>query len=144
MRRSRVRSPSAPPILSRRLISPALYTYFKYALVAQWIEHPPPKRKVVGSIPTQGANISWIYTWRMVRSSMPVPSGSTGDTGVSKNDQGPRALLKVFSSRHSLAISRKISDSVISPSSFLLASTTGRPPIFSSIMISAACPTVSA
>ena len=27
------------------------------ASVAQWIEHPPPKGRVVGSIPTGGANL---------------------------------------------------------------------------------------
>lgn len=29
---------------------------FTFASVAQWIEHPPPKGRVVGSIPTGGAN----------------------------------------------------------------------------------------
>jgi hypothetical protein len=29
-----------------------------FALVAQWIEHPPPKGRVTGSTPVEGATIS--------------------------------------------------------------------------------------
>ena len=30
-------------------------SFYFFASVAQWIEHPPPKGRVVGSIPTGGA-----------------------------------------------------------------------------------------
>src|SRR3989344_1330959 len=68
MQRSRVRSPSAPPIpymagnpgffFCRYPNFPCFPLEWRRAPVAQWIERPPPKRQVAGSTPVWGTNFN--------------------------------------------------------------------------------------